>query len=92
MALMFGAEAVWVGTRFICSKEASAPEKHQKAVINATVDDTVKTIIFTGRPLRVLKSDYIMNWEENRSEEIKQLTAKGIIPVEQDMQEKIKKK
>jgi len=27
-----------------------------------------------------------LNWEENRAEEIKQLTAKGIIPVEYDME------
>jgi ABC-type Mn2+/Zn2+ transport system ATPase subunit len=27
-----------------------------------------------------------MNWEENRAEEIKTLTAKGIIPVEHDME------
>ena len=27
-----------------------------------------------------------MNWEENRAEEIKQLTSKGVIPVEHDME------
>jgi ABC-type Mn2+/Zn2+ transport system ATPase subunit len=27
-----------------------------------------------------------MNWENNRAEEIKQLTAKGIIPVEHDFE------
>ena len=39
-----------------------------------------------GRPLRVRKNPYILNWEENRAEEIKQLTAKGIIPVEHDFE------
>lgn len=29
---------------------------------------------------------YIKNWEENRSEEIKQLTSKGTIPVEHDFE------
>ena len=29
---------------------------------------------------------YIQNWEENRQEEIKQLTSKGKIPVEHDME------
>ena len=28
---------------------------------------------------------YIQNWEENRASEIKELTAKGTIPVEHDM-------
>jgi ABC-type Mn2+/Zn2+ transport system ATPase subunit len=36
--------------------------------------------------MRVRKNAYILNWEENRAEEIKQLTAKGVIPVEHDME------
>ena len=39
-----------------------------------------------GRPLRVRKNAYIQNWEDNRAEDIKQLTAKGIIPVEHDFE------
>ena len=29
---------------------------------------------------------YIKNWEENRAQEIKELTAKGVIPVEYDFE------
>jgi hypothetical protein len=36
--------------------------------------------------MRVRKNEYIMNWEDNRAEEIKQLTAKGVIPVEHDFE------
>lgn len=39
-----------------------------------------------GRPLRVRNNPYIQNWEENRQQEIKELTSKGIIPVEHDME------
>ena len=39
-----------------------------------------------GRPLRVRNNAYIRNWEENRSQEIKDLTAKGTIPVEHDFE------
>lgn len=39
-----------------------------------------------GRPLRVRNNPYIKNWEENRSQEIKDLTSKGIIPVEDDIE------
>lgn len=46
-ALMLGAAAVWVGTRFIVAEEAGASRAHQDAVLNATVDDTVRTIIFS---------------------------------------------
>ena len=39
-----------------------------------------------GRPLRVRSNAYIENWETNRSQEIKDLTAKGTIPVEHDFE------
>merc|ERR1712146_443156 len=31
-------------------------------------------------PLRVKKNDYILDWEENRQDEIRELTGKGILP------------
>ncbi|KAJ5974304.1 hypothetical protein N7481_011514 [Penicillium waksmanii] len=85
-ALMLGASAVWIGTRFILADEAGAPKAHQEAVRTAGFEDNIRTIIFTGRPMRVRKNEYIMNWEDNRAEEIKQLTAKGVIPVEHDFE------
>ncbi|CDM27761.1 hypothetical protein DTO013E5_8800 [Penicillium roqueforti] len=85
-ALMLGASAVWIGTRFILADEAGAPAAHQEAVRTSNFEDNIRTIIFTGRPLRVRKNPYIVNWEENRHDEIKELTSKGIIPVEHDME------
>jgi len=85
-ALMLGASAVWVGTRFVLSEEAGAPKAHQEAVRTAGFDDNVRTIIFTGRPLRVRNNPYITNWEENRQAEIKELTNNGHIPVEHDLE------
>jgi NAD(P)H-dependent flavin oxidoreductase YrpB (nitropropane dioxygenase family) len=84
--LMLGAAGVWVGTRFILSDEAGAPKAHQEAVRTSGFDDNVRTIIFTGRPLRVRNNSYIQNWEENRQADIKELTGKGIIPVEHDLE------
>jgi len=81
-----GANAVWVGTRFILTDEAGASKAHQDAVRTAGHDDNVRTIIFTGRPLRVRNNPYIDNWEQNRTAEIKELTSKGIIPVEHDFE------
>jgi NAD(P)H-dependent flavin oxidoreductase YrpB (nitropropane dioxygenase family) len=60
----------------VCAKEAGAPPRHQEAIIKAGYHDTVRTIIFTGRPLRVLRTDYIDKWENDRQQEIKELTAK----------------
>lgn len=85
-ALMLGATGVWIGTRFVLSEEAGAPKAHQEAVRTAGFDDNVRTIIFTGRPLRVRKNSYIENWETNRQAEIKELTDNGKIPVEHDIE------
>lgn len=46
-ALMLGATAVWIGTRFILSDEAGAPKAHQDAVQTSGFDDNIRTIIFT---------------------------------------------
>ena len=46
----------------------------------------LKSNVPQGRPLRVRNNAYIQNWEENRSQEIKDLTSKGIIPVEDDFE------
>lgn len=86
-ALALGASAVWVGTRFILTEEAGASKAHQEAVRTSGFDDNVRTIIFTGRPMRVRNNDYIRNWEDNRAQEIKELTSKGVIPVEHDFEQ-----
>jgi len=86
-ALMLGASAVWIGTRFVLSEEAGAPKAHQEAVRTSGFDDNVRTVIFTGRPLRVRNNEYITNWETKRAAEIKELTEKGVIPVEHDFEQ-----
>jgi NAD(P)H-dependent flavin oxidoreductase YrpB (nitropropane dioxygenase family) len=87
-ALCWGAQAVWVGTRFVCAKEAGAPPRHQQAIVEADYHDTVRTVIFTGRPMRVLKNEYINKWENERQQEIKELTSKGVIPVINDIEQR----
>ncbi|KAG6009578.1 hypothetical protein E4U21_001945 [Claviceps maximensis] len=85
-ALMMGASGVWVGTRFILTDEAGAPKAHKDAVRTAGHDDNVRTIIFTGRPMRVRNNPYINDWETNRTQEMKELVAKGTIPYEVDLE------
>ncbi|KAK6365669.1 hypothetical protein LTS17_011055 [Exophiala oligosperma] len=87
-SLMLGASGVWVGTRFIVANEAGASKAHQDAVLSATVDDTMRSVIFSGRPLRIRKTPYILNWEDKRQHEIKALTDKGILPVQHDAEER----
>jgi NAD(P)H-dependent flavin oxidoreductase YrpB (nitropropane dioxygenase family) len=57
-----GAFALQVGTRFIASKESAAPQRHIDAVLHAGPTDTMRTLIYSGRPLRTLKTDYVLDW------------------------------
>lgn len=87
MALSLGADAAWVGTRFVAATEAGAPKRHKDAVVRCGPTDTIRTLIYTGRPLRVIKTPYITTWETEKKGLITELTKKGILPVEHDMQE-----
>ena len=85
-SLVQGAVGVWVGTRFVASEEAGCSRMHKEAVVSAGFGDTLRTLVVSGRPLRVRRNDYIDGWEA-RPEEIKGLTEKGRVPMMQDMDE-----
>ncbi|KAI0093939.1 2-nitropropane dioxygenase [Irpex rosettiformis] len=87
-SLAYGAAGVWVGTRFVAATEAGAPPKHKQELVSAGFDDTIRTLIYTGRPLNVRKTKYVQDWELNRQAEIKQLTSSGTIPHEQEIQKR----
>eukprot|EP01128_Nolandella_sp_AFSM9_P011955 TRINITY_DN883_c0_g1_i1.p1 TRINITY_DN883_c0_g1~~TRINITY_DN883_c0_g1_i1.p1 ORF type:complete len:365 (+),score=71.82 TRINITY_DN883_c0_g1_i1:37-1095(+) len=84
--LSFGADAVWVGTRFIATPEAGAPDSHKEAVVGAGYHDTTRTLIYTGRPMRILNSPYITSWETERKEEQRALLARGVVPHAAEME------
>jgi NAD(P)H-dependent flavin oxidoreductase YrpB (nitropropane dioxygenase family) len=85
-ALMQGAQAVWVGTRFVASEEAGCSQLHKENVVTASFEDTGRTLVISGRPLRVRMNDYVRDWE-SRPEEIKALTEQGIVPMAKDMED-----
>ncbi|KAI9739695.1 MAG: hypothetical protein M1834_006414 [Cirrosporium novae-zelandiae] len=86
-ALMMGATGVWAGTRFVASEEAGASSMHKKAVVTAGFEDTARTLVVSGRPLRVRTNDYIREWECERQEEMKRLLEAGIVPMQKDLDE-----
>eukprot|EP01059_Diplonema_ambulator_P027873 TRINITY_DN4654_c0_g1_i3.p1 TRINITY_DN4654_c0_g1~~TRINITY_DN4654_c0_g1_i3.p1 ORF type:complete len:353 (+),score=62.12 TRINITY_DN4654_c0_g1_i3:1804-2862(+) len=90
-ALTMGAEAVWLGTRFVASEEATTSQRHKQAVVDSDGGDTTRTVIYTGRPARVVKTDYVKKWEAQPNL-IHELTSKGTIPVNWEFMEAKKKK
>merc|ERR1712070_1241126 len=86
MALSLGADAVWVGTRFVASVEGGAPPAHKNAVVNAGVHDTHRCEAFSGRPLRIIKTKYSETWTGPRSLEMQALLKQGVLPSGKDFQ------
>merc|ERR1712113_55305 len=71
-ALNCGCSGVWVGTRFIASDEAGAGPMHKKRVLEASYEDTLRTIMYSGRPMRIFKTPYsvgTLNLAEVRTQE-----------------------
>ena len=86
-SLSYGAVGVWVGTRFVASEEAGCSQMHKESVVSASFEDTLRTLVVSGRPLRVRMNDYIKSWEVDRPEEVKKLCDSGVVPLQKDMDE-----
>lgn len=55
-ALSLGAEGVQIGTRFVCSSEATVHKKYKNMVLKAKDRDAIVTGRITGHPVRTLKN------------------------------------
>lgn len=84
-ALMQGAAAVWVGTRFVATVESNSSEEHKKAVVACDYSDTERSLVISGRPLRLLPNDYIKRWNKDPAR-IKDFCDRGIVPIEYDFE------
>lgn len=108
-ALMLGANAVWIGTRFVTARESGAPEAAKKrqvmaefhvyrdvlppagtdltclSIIEAGFDSTIRSTIWSGRPLRALATPYVKDWEKNRQVELNELQDQGKVVMEHEL-------
>jgi enoyl-[acyl-carrier protein] reductase II len=55
-ALALGAEAVQIGTRFVCASECTAHDNYKRAIIAAEDRDATVTGRVTGHPVRCLRN------------------------------------
>mmetsp|Transcript_68718 Transcript_68718/g.212463 ORF Transcript_68718/g.212463 Transcript_68718/m.212463 type:complete len:334 (+) Transcript_68718:118-1119(+) len=86
-SLSLGAAGVWVGTRFICAEESSAPKSHKDKVLKASSNDTLRTLVLSGRPLRLIPNDWVRSWEKEPAR-IQELCEQGVVPFAHDMKAK----
>jgi enoyl-[acyl-carrier protein] reductase II len=68
-ALALGAQGVWMGTRFVASREANAGESYKRRITETAEDQTLVTRCYSGKPMRVIRNRYVEDWAR-RSEEI----------------------
>ncbi len=80
-ALALGAQAVWMGTRFIASKEAHAGQMYKDAVVAAKDTDTVRTRSYSGKPMRVKDNAWVQDWE-SRPNDIKPFPHQAMISMQ----------
>jgi NAD(P)H-dependent flavin oxidoreductase YrpB (nitropropane dioxygenase family) len=70
-ALAMGCAGVWVGTRFLASKEGGALDIQKQAIVNATEEDTRRTTIYTGKTSRATYNRFHDLWEESGLEPLR---------------------
>lgn len=73
-AFLLGADGVQMGTRFLASKECIVHENYKKKILEATIDDVIVVLRFTGHPIRVIKNKW--------AEEMLKLEERGAFPEE----------
>jgi nitronate monooxygenase len=64
-ALAMGCVGVWVGTRFLATNEAGAPDIIKQHIVEASDEDTRVSTMFTGKTLRSLLSQFHIAWDES---------------------------
>lgn len=77
-ALSLGAEAVQMGTRFVCAEECIAHQNYKDMIVKAKDRDAVVTARITGHPVRILRNKLVREFsklerEGATAEEIEQL-------------------
>ena len=62
-AIMLGADAVWMGTRFVATAEATAHPRAKQAYLELNEDDTVISRAVSGKTVRIARNEFAREWE-----------------------------
>lgn len=62
-SLALGASGVWCGSIWLGTEEAESTDAERARFLQASSGDTVRTRSFTGKPCRVLRSDWTDAWD-----------------------------
>lgn len=80
-SLAFGAQGAWIGTRFIASEEAHAALVYKQHILDAQSDQTVISRCYSGKPMRVIRNDYVDDWSK-RPEDLKPFPQQMLVSIQ----------
>ena len=63
-AFLLGADGIQMGTRFLATEECVISEAYKKRIVDATPDDIMVVLEFTGHPIRVIKNKLAEEWRK----------------------------
>jgi enoyl-[acyl-carrier protein] reductase II len=67
-ALALGACGVWMGTRFIATRQARAHANYKQRIVALDDEGTVVTRAHSGKPNRMIRNDFTRGWEGREAE------------------------
>jgi enoyl-[acyl-carrier protein] reductase II len=62
-ALALGACGIWIGTRFVASRESFSHDAYKQRIIEIDDEGTTVTRCFSGKPCRVIRNETTAAWE-----------------------------
>ena len=67
-ALALGAVGVWMGTRFIATREAHAHVNYKDKIVAIDEEGTVVSRASSGKPCRLIRNNFTRSWDGRESE------------------------
>ncbi|MBI3628322.1 MAG: nitronate monooxygenase [Candidatus Rokubacteria bacterium] len=67
-ALALGAAGIWMGTRFIATREAYGHDNYKRKIVAIDEESTVVTRASSGKPCRLIRNDFTRAWEKREAE------------------------
>jgi enoyl-[acyl-carrier protein] reductase II len=67
-ALALGAVGVWMGTRFIATREAHGHDNYKQRIVAIDEEGTVVHRGATGKPCRAIRNSFTREWERRQAE------------------------
>jgi enoyl-[acyl-carrier protein] reductase II len=67
-SLALGASGIWMGTRFVASKEAYSHDNYKNKIVEMDEEGTVLSKAHSGKSVRMIKNNFTNYWEKHEDE------------------------